>query len=175
MIEQSDHNFACCWPCSFFHGSWGPIPGCVSSSWVLGSRPWLFFSFFTSVWHVFHQTCILSSLLVNLPFKHTLLDLLLCVDVTPRFRISLHATLLSLVVRWLRRQPSRSPAPPVLDTCFSSFAPILGFGSSILPRSFASSRLTAIFWSSSSTSCHFRAASCATSSDLSPGHSSTAV
>ena len=26
-----------------FHGSWGPIPGCFSLSWVLGSRPWLFF------------------------------------------------------------------------------------------------------------------------------------
>ena len=24
--------------------------------WVLGSRPWLFFSFFTSIWHVLHQT-----------------------------------------------------------------------------------------------------------------------
>ena len=85
-----------------------------------------------------------------------------CIAVTPRFRVSLHTTLLSLVVRWLRRQPSRSPASPILDAYFLSFAPILGFGSSILPRSFASSRLTAIFWSSSSTSCHFRAASCAT-------------
>ena len=23
-------TFACCWHCSFFHGSWGPIPGCFS-------------------------------------------------------------------------------------------------------------------------------------------------
>ena len=54
-----------------------------------------------------------------------------CVAVSPRFRVSLHATLLSLVVRWLRRQPSRSPASPVLDACFLSFEPIPGFGSSI--------------------------------------------
>ena len=42
LLEQSDHNFACCWYCSFFHGSQGPIPGCFSSV--------------TSTWHVFHQT-----------------------------------------------------------------------------------------------------------------------
>ena len=42
LLEQLDHNFACCWHCSFFHGSWGPIPSCFSS--------------FTSIWHVFHQT-----------------------------------------------------------------------------------------------------------------------
>ena len=81
-----------------------------------------------------------------------------CVAVSPRFRVSLHATLLSLVVRWLRRQPSRSPPSPILDAGFFSFAPILGFGSSILPRSFASSRLTTIFSPSSSTSCYVRAA-----------------
>ena len=86
-----------------------------------------------------------------------------CIALSPRFRVSLHATLLSLVVRWLRRQPSRSPPLPARDAGFFSFAPILVFGSSILPRSFASSRLTTIFSSSSSTSCYFRAASCATS------------
>ena len=178
-LDQLDHYFACCWHCSFFHGSWGPIPGCFSS--------------FTSIWHVFHQTY--YSLLVCFivasgeSSAHSLADsfsaclaprrrlrlglcfvlqahaaeYFSCIAVTPRFRVSLHATLLSLVVRWLRRQPSRSPASPVLDACFLCFAPILGFGSSILPRSFASSQLTAIFWSSSSTSRHFRAASCATS------------
>ena len=39
-----------------------------------------------------------------------------CVAVSPRFRVSLHATLLSLVVRWLRRQPSRSPPSPSSST-----------------------------------------------------------
>ena len=178
LLEQLYHNFACCWHCSFFHGSWGPIPGC--------------FCFNTSIWHVFHQTYF--SLLVCFivasgeSSAHSLADsfsaclaprrrlrsglcfvlqahaaeYFSCID-SPRFRVSLHTTLLFLVFRWLRRQPSRSPASPVIDACFLSFAPILGFGSSILPRSFASSRLTAIFWSSSSTSCHFRAASCATS------------
>ena len=56
LLEKLNHNFACCWHCSFFHESWG-------------SHPWLFFflgpwvpslpgcfSFFTSIWHVFHQT-----------------------------------------------------------------------------------------------------------------------
>ena len=164
----------------FLHlGSLGPVPGC--------------FSFFTSIWHVFHHTyySLLGCFIVasGESSAHPLADSFsaclaprrrlrsgLCfvlqaraaeyfsyIAVSPRFRVSLHATLLSLVVRGLRRQPSRSPASPVLDACSLSFAPILGFGSSILPRSFASSRLTAIFWSSSSTSCHFRAASCATS------------
>ena len=179
MLEQLDHNFACCWHCSFFLGSLGRVPGR--------------FSFFTSIWHVFHQTCysLLRCFIVasGESSAHLLADsfsaclaprrrlrsglcfvlqahaaeYFSCVAVAPRFRVSLHATLLSFMVRWLRHQPSRSPASPVLDACFLSFAPILGFGSSILPRSFASSRLTAIFWSSSSTSCHFRAASCATS------------
>ena len=39
LLEQSNHNLACCWHCSFFRGSWGPIPGCF----LHGSRPWLFF------------------------------------------------------------------------------------------------------------------------------------
>ena len=70
LLEQLDHNFAL-----------------LFLSWVLGSHPWLFlfFSgpwipslavfFFTSIWHVFHQTydsllgCS-SSLLVNLPLTH---------------------------------------------------------------------------------------------------------
>ena len=160
-------------------GSLGPVPGC--------------FTFFTSIWHVFHQThnsllgCFIvasgessAHLLADSfsacfapcrPLRSGLCFVLQahgteyfsCIAVSPRLRVSLHATLLSLVVRWLRRQPSRSSASPVLDACFLSFATILGFGSSILPRSFASSRLTAIVWSSSSTSCHSRAASCATS------------
>ena len=50
-----------------------------------------------------------------------------------------------------------------LQTSSSSFAPILGFGSCASPRSLASSGLTATFWSSSSPSRHFRAASCSTS------------
>ena len=150
LLDQLDHNFACCWHCSFFHGSWGPIPGCFSS--------------FTSIWYVFHQTY--YSLLVCFivasgeSSAHSLADSFSaclaprrrlrsclcfvlqahaaehfsCIAVSPRFRVSLHGTLLSLVVRWLRRQPSRSPASPVLDACFLSFAPTLGFGSSILPR-----------------------------------------
>ena len=31
LLEQFNHNFACCWHCSFLHGSWGPVPGCSSS------------------------------------------------------------------------------------------------------------------------------------------------
>ena len=179
LLEQLDHNFACCWHCSFFHWSWGPIPGCFSS--------------IASIWHVFPPSYYSLLVCFIVPSgessAHSLAnsfsaclaprrqmrsglcfvlqaraaEYFSCIAVTPRSRVSLRATLLSLVVRWLRRQPSRSPASPVLDACFLSFAPILGFGSSILPRSFASSRLTATFWSSSSTSCHFRAASCATS------------
>ena len=70
LLEQLDHNFACCWHCSYFHGLWGPIPGLFF--FFLG--PWVpslaVFSFFTSIWHVFHQTYysllgFLSSLLVN--------------------------------------------------------------------------------------------------------------
>ena len=57
---QSDHNLACCWHCSFFHGSWGlihgcflhgylgPVPGCFLSSRAFGMcssnlllSPWL--------------------------------------------------------------------------------------------------------------------------------------
>ena len=30
QTRQSNHHFACCWHCSFFHGSWGPIRGCFS-------------------------------------------------------------------------------------------------------------------------------------------------
>ena len=164
--------------CFLFVGPWVP-----SLAVFLSSRP--FCTCFIKP--TTHSVGVSSSLLVNLPLTHWLTasvclaphrplrsglcfvlqahaaEHFTCIAVSPRFRVSLLATLLSLVGRWLRRQPSRSPASPVLDACFLSFAPILGFGSSILPRSFASSRLTAIFWSSSSTSCHFRAASCATS------------
>ena len=35
LLEQLDHNIACCWYCSFL----GPVPGC-----------------FSSIWHAFHQT-----------------------------------------------------------------------------------------------------------------------
>ena len=50
LLEQLDHNFACCWHCSFFHGFWGPVPGCfllhiilarVSSN--LPLAPWVFY------------------------------------------------------------------------------------------------------------------------------------
>ena len=151
------------------------------------------FSLFTSIWHVFNETyySLLECFIVasGEPSAHLLADSFsaclaprrrlrsgLCfvlqahaaeylsyIAVSPRFRVSLHATLLSFVIRWLRHQPSRSLPSLVRDACFLSLAPILGFNSSILPRSFASSRWTSIFWSSSSTSCHFRAASCATS------------
>ena len=47
FLGQSNHYFACCWHCSFFHGSLCPIPGCFSfmGPWVpsvavfLSSRP----------------------------------------------------------------------------------------------------------------------------------------
>ena len=102
-----------------------------------------------------HSLGVSSSLLVNLPLAHWLTasvcraphrrlrsglcfvlqahaaEYFSCIAVSPRLRVSLHATLLYLVVRWLRCQPSRSPASPVLDACFLYFAPILGFGSSI--------------------------------------------
>ena len=134
LLEQLDHNCACCWHCSFFHGSWSPIPGCFSSSWVLGSRPWLFFFL-----HVHCCTCfikpttrslgVLSSLLVNLPLTHWLTasvclathrrlrsglcfvlqahaaEYFSCIAVSPRFRVSLHATLLFLR-GWLAASPA---------------------------------------------------------------------
>ena len=70
--------------------------------------------------------------------------------------VSVSGTLRHCVVRWTNQfsnysvtlspnyRPPRSPASPVLDACFLSFVRILGFGSSILPGSFASSRLIAI-------------------------------
>ena len=77
LLEQLYHNFACCWHCSFFHGSWGPIPGCFSSSWVLGSRPWLFFVSTRPFGTCFikpttRSLCVSPSLLVNLPLTHWL-------------------------------------------------------------------------------------------------------
>ena len=39
--RTASHLSACCWHCSFCHGSLGPNPGCSS--------------FFTSIWHVFHH------------------------------------------------------------------------------------------------------------------------
>ena len=99
-------------------------------------------------WHVFHQTfcsplgwellllsCTASIAAIGslglrcFVLQARVAECFSCIAVSRRFRVSLHATLLSLVVRWLRRQPSRSPASPVLDACFLSFAPILGFGS----------------------------------------------
>ena len=59
LLEQFNHNFACRWHCSFFHGSWGPVPGCSSSS----SRP--FGTCFIKP--TTHSLCVSSSLLVNLP------------------------------------------------------------------------------------------------------------
>ena len=192
LLEPLNHNFGCCWHCSLFHGSWGPIRDCSFFHGSLGPVPGCF-SFFTSIWHVFPQTyySLLGCFIVasgelsahpladsfsvclapvagcdrvSVPCsKHALLNAFSCIAVSPRFRVSLHAILLSFVVRWLRRKPSLSPPSPVPDACFLSFVPILGFGSSILPRSFASSRLTVSFWSSSSTSCYFLAAPCATS------------
>ena len=47
MLEQSNHNVACCWHCSFFRGSSGPIRGCFlhrSLGPVLG-----FLTFFTAL------------------------------------------------------------------------------------------------------------------------------
>ena len=154
LLEQSDHNFCL-------------LLALLSLSWVLGSHPWLFFfflgpwvpslavfSFFTSIWHVFHQTycSLLACFLVasGESSAHLLADSFSdclahrcrlrsglcfvlqahaaehfsCITVTPRFRVSLHATLLSLVVRGLRHQPSRSPPSLVLDACFLSFAPV---------------------------------------------------
>ena len=89
-----------------------------------------------------------------------------------------------LVVRWLR------PPSPALDVWFFFHADSWFRPRARLSRSFVSSRLTASFWPSSSTSCYFRAALCATSllglflqlhlvvvySDVAcGGHSSTAV
>ena len=75
LLEQLDHNFACCWPCSFFHG-FCFFCGCFSSSWVLGSRPWLFFSLFTSIWHVAsgESSAHLLADSFSACFKHTLLN-----------------------------------------------------------------------------------------------------
>ena len=55
FLGQSNHYFACCWHCSFFRGSLGPIPGCFSfvGPWVLVRGC---FPLFTSIWYVFHQT-----------------------------------------------------------------------------------------------------------------------
>ena len=128
FLEQSNHIFACCWHCSDFHGSWGPIPGCFSS-WVLGSRA-------------------MAVLLSSRPFDTRSSNLLLaplagsfsCVAASPWFRVSRHATLLFLVVRWLC-PPSRA-----LDMPVSSLSRRLSVSARArLPRSFASSRLTASF------------------------------
>ena len=146
LFEQLNHNFACCWHCPLFHG------------WGLGSRPWQFFFMGPWVpsladWHVFHQTYCspLGCFIVasGEPSAHPLAgSFSVClapvaggdrvsvscsqhVLLIASLRVSLHATQLSLVVRWLRRQPSRSPPSPVLDASFFSFVPIRGFGSSI--------------------------------------------
>ena len=66
----------------------------------------------------------------------------------------------SLVVRWLR------PPSLALDVWFFFHADSWFRLARVLSRSFVSSRLTANFWSSSSTSCFFRAALGATSSGL---------
>ena len=55
LLEQLNRHLACCWHCSFFHGSWGPIPGCFSSR-VLGSHLRLFF-FHVHLAHVHHTFC----------------------------------------------------------------------------------------------------------------------
>ena len=38
---RSSPLFACCWHCSFCHGSWGPNPGCFLHGFS-GPNPWLF-------------------------------------------------------------------------------------------------------------------------------------
>ena len=55
FLGQSNHYFACCWHCSFFRGSLGPITDCFSfvGPWVLVRGC---FPLFTSIWYVFHQT-----------------------------------------------------------------------------------------------------------------------
>ena len=63
LLEQSDHNFACCWHCSFFHGSWVP-----SLAVFLPSRP--FGTCFIKP--TTHSLGVSSSLLVNLPLTHWL-------------------------------------------------------------------------------------------------------
>ena len=51
--DNQNQYFACCWHCSFFHGSWGPIPGCLSfvGPWVPGCfsvmGPWAHVCFFS--------------------------------------------------------------------------------------------------------------------------------
>ena len=151
----------------------------VFSSWVLGSRPWLFFFLhvhLSRVYQTYYSPLECFIVASGEPSAHPLADSF-SACLAPRRRqrsgfcfvlqehaaeyfscIAASPTRLSLVEHWLRRQPS-----PARDAGFFSFAPILGFDSSILPRSFASSRLNTIFTSSSSTSCYFRAASCGTS------------
>ena len=128
FLGQSNHIFACCWHCSYFHGSWRPIPGCFSS-WVLGSRA-------------------MAVLLSSRPFDTCSSNLLLtplagsfsCVAASPWFRVSRHARLLFLMVRWL------CPPSPALDIPVSSLSRrFLVSARARLPRSFASSRLTASF------------------------------
>ena len=131
------------------------MPAVGTALWVLGSHPWLFsftgpgvpslavfsrslgpfpgcFSFFTSIWHVFHQP-FCSILGWELLFQARVAECFSCIAANPRFRVSRHATLLFLVVRWLRHQPSLSPPSPLLDACFFSFALILRFGSHMSP------------------------------------------
>ena len=48
-------NFACCWLCSFLHGFWGPIHGCLS--------------FFTSIWYVSTSQLLTTWLGVSLRLK----------------------------------------------------------------------------------------------------------
>ena len=47
-FSNTSYSSACCW-LLFYHGSWGPDPGCF----FMVPSPGCF-SFFTSVWHVFH-------------------------------------------------------------------------------------------------------------------------
>ena len=98
-------TFACCWLCSFFHGSWGPIP------WVFGSRPWFFLPSHPS------GTCFIK------PSTRRMPDSFSCCLVLGFWS---HATRLCFS-SWsagcvLRRRLLMSG---------SSFTPILGFGSGV--------------------------------------------
>ena len=116
FLGQSNHIFACCWHCSDFHGSWRPIPGSFSS-WVLGSRAMAVLPSSRPF-----DTCSSNLLLTPLAGSFS------CVAASPWFRVSRHARLLVLVVRWL------CPPSPALDIPVSSLSRrFLVFGSSASP------------------------------------------
>ena len=141
---------SCRWHCSF-------------TSWVLGSHPWLFFLYFTSVRSVFFCSHLPSPVAIGSLFRAT----------------STRCILLLLPLSWLT--DSLAHLSHLIGCDFSGYffrapgtrcrllllLPLWGrfFVSArcASPRSLASSDLTATFRSSMSSSRHSRASSCATS------------